>query len=97
MMEEDRTNCIAEDWTHDVQVPLGNFILQMKYSKCTELLMQNIKIIDVCHKFMNNIHDQSCVIIKKIIKDFIIVRINLGVVNNFTVHVCNIKTYHTLL
>ena len=77
MLEEDWSGCIAEDWSHNVQILLGNIALDMKQTEVLEPGVKIILIVNIGHHLMNNIHDQSGMILKEVMQRVFIIGINL--------------------
>ena len=57
-----------------------DLVLDMKQTKITQLVIENIKIINIGDHLMDNIHHQSGVVIKQLMKSFFIISINLTII-----------------
>ena len=78
MLQKSWSHSIAEDWTHDIQILVRNIILNMKQSQPGQSGQQIIKIINVGHHLVDNIHNQASMILKKVMQRILVISMNLA-------------------
>lgn len=77
MLEQNWSDCITEYGTHNVQILLWNIVLDMKHTKLFEPGVKIILIVYIGHHLMNDIHDQSGMILKEVMERVFVIRLNL--------------------
>ena len=78
MLQKSWSHCVAEDWTHDIQILVRNIILNMKQSQPGQSGQQIIKIINDGHHLVDNIHNQASMILKKVMQRILVISMNLA-------------------